>query len=551
MSASRYLAALRSSRQAPAAPAPGHAAAAGDVVLFAGGPVWALDWCPLPPHLTVGPWQYLAVGCHSAREPHHLVGQPAHGPGLIQIWAVSLAAGVPAAAQPPAPPMASASGKQRGSLPLATGRGRGRRGGGGSGGGRGQAAAVLAPPQAEPPVGRSGDGGDGGGRATPQARLAFAIAHSGQLVRDARWKPLSPSAQAAASLGLLAVALGDGAVHVYDVPPEPPLHDSRAGNKRSTDGGSGSGGGTAPALVALAPSFTGRVASLPLALAWGPPAASDRLLAGYHDGTVNAAATCRLLRVDAIGKSRGHWLRVTFCNGCQVAVWGVKVAARGGEAQQDARPLLCFTADCHPVRSLAWAPNNSRCTASEKLAGDPLACSCTQACERGGREFYRPVWQITVSSCWILALEWIAYPRCLIAGLEDGKVRTLALDLGVSFLPACESLPTTAAGHAFSSHPCLPSAIWALVVSCQIGLTAYGGADGAVQCFQLTERAVSGKSAYRHREPHHAIGGFQVDVVTESSLDASNTGATNGIRDQILVAKWPSPNEHRLLVVGW
>eukprot|EP00850_Spirogloea_muscicola_P018804 SM000176S03135 [mRNA] locus=s176:172210:172913:+ [translate_table: standard] len=91
------------------------------------------------------------------------------------------------------------------------------------------------------------------------------------------------------------------------------------------------------------------------------------------------------------------------------------------------------------------------------------------ACECGGREFYRPVWQITVSSCWILALEWIAYPRCLIAGLEDGKVRTLALDLAVSFLPACESLPTTAAGHAFSSHPCLPSAIWALVVSRQTG----------------------------------------------------------------------------------
>lgn len=51
---------------------------------FAGGPVWATAWCPVPPdrpHV-----QYATVSCHRTMEEEHGGMEVFSGRGLIQIW---------------------------------------------------------------------------------------------------------------------------------------------------------------------------------------------------------------------------------------------------------------------------------------------------------------------------------------------------------------------------------------------------------------------------------------------------------------------------------
>jgi hypothetical protein len=62
----------------------------GTPLFFAGGPVWAAAWCPVPvqeaiyhtAHLN----QYLAVSCHSHMDDTYVSGQSYSHSGLIQIW---------------------------------------------------------------------------------------------------------------------------------------------------------------------------------------------------------------------------------------------------------------------------------------------------------------------------------------------------------------------------------------------------------------------------------------------------------------------------------
>lgn len=60
-----------------------------DVLLFAGGPVWALAWSPALPS---DGNDYLAVACHRPGHERHLIGEPAQGPHMLQLWAVPRAA---------------------------------------------------------------------------------------------------------------------------------------------------------------------------------------------------------------------------------------------------------------------------------------------------------------------------------------------------------------------------------------------------------------------------------------------------------------------------
>ncbi|KAF6723143.1 General transcription factor 3C polypeptide 2 [Oryzias melastigma] len=55
-----------------------------DMVLFTGGPVWALEWCPTPDGAPAR--QYVAVACHAGMDDLHLVTQTPSGPGLVQLW---------------------------------------------------------------------------------------------------------------------------------------------------------------------------------------------------------------------------------------------------------------------------------------------------------------------------------------------------------------------------------------------------------------------------------------------------------------------------------
>ncbi|XP_010242589.1 PREDICTED: uncharacterized protein LOC104586906 isoform X2 [Nelumbo nucifera] len=61
-----------------------------DFILYVGGPVWALDWCPRlhrssDCHINC---EYLAVAAHPPEASYHKIGVPLTGRGVIQIWCI-------------------------------------------------------------------------------------------------------------------------------------------------------------------------------------------------------------------------------------------------------------------------------------------------------------------------------------------------------------------------------------------------------------------------------------------------------------------------------
>lgn len=57
-----------------------------DMFLFAGGPVWAMEWCPTPD--TAQATQYIALACHQGMDDQHFVNKVYTGAGLVQLWDV-------------------------------------------------------------------------------------------------------------------------------------------------------------------------------------------------------------------------------------------------------------------------------------------------------------------------------------------------------------------------------------------------------------------------------------------------------------------------------
>ncbi|KAA8582879.1 hypothetical protein FQN60_015425 [Etheostoma spectabile] len=55
-----------------------------DMLLYAGGPVWAMEWCPTPDGAPAS--QYLALACHRGMDDQHYVNKMYSGSGLIQLW---------------------------------------------------------------------------------------------------------------------------------------------------------------------------------------------------------------------------------------------------------------------------------------------------------------------------------------------------------------------------------------------------------------------------------------------------------------------------------
>ncbi|XP_043704706.1 uncharacterized protein LOC122654606 isoform X2 [Telopea speciosissima] len=83
-----------------------------DFVLYVGGSVWALDWCPrvcqsFDCNISC---EYLAVAAHPPESFYHKVGAPLNGRGLIQIWC-----------------LLNVNGKEEGFPPLAKSKGRPRK----------------------------------------------------------------------------------------------------------------------------------------------------------------------------------------------------------------------------------------------------------------------------------------------------------------------------------------------------------------------------------------------------------------------------------------
>ena len=55
-----------------------------DMLLYTGGPVWAMEWCPTPDGAPAS--QYVALACHQGMEDQHCVNKTHSGVGLVQLW---------------------------------------------------------------------------------------------------------------------------------------------------------------------------------------------------------------------------------------------------------------------------------------------------------------------------------------------------------------------------------------------------------------------------------------------------------------------------------
>lgn len=224
-----------------------------DSILYAGAPVWALDWCPWPRGRPLpGPSEacdLLALSTHPKGLPRTRVGAQQRGPGTLQLWAV-----------PHSAPAAAAAGG----------------GGGASTSSAGQpstsAAGVAAEEAATPAA----------GAAAALPRCLALLCHDGKLAWDLKWCPdasafirggeaalasgtLGSSAAAAAQgsggasssgsssseqqpielQGLLAAVLGDGSVQLYVVPAMHQLAAMGAAAKAGATPGSGAAAGEA------------------------------------------------------------------------------------------------------------------------------------------------------------------------------------------------------------------------------------------------------------------------------------------------------------------
>ena len=57
-----------------------------DTLMFTGGPVWAMEWCPSPDGSSDN--QYVALACHRGMDDQHCANEKYTGSSLIQLWDV-------------------------------------------------------------------------------------------------------------------------------------------------------------------------------------------------------------------------------------------------------------------------------------------------------------------------------------------------------------------------------------------------------------------------------------------------------------------------------
>ncbi|KAI9090686.1 hypothetical protein K1719_028539 [Acacia pycnantha] len=181
----------------------------------------------------------------------------------------------------------------------------------------------------------------------------------------------------------------------------------------------------------------------------------------------------------------------------------------------DTRPLLCFAGDTVPIRAVAWAP----------FEGDPESSNIILTAGHEGMKFwdlrdpFNPLRKIHPVPRIIYSLDWLSNPSCIIMTFEDGTMRTLSL------AKAANDLPVSGKRSGGKKQPGLHStsrssfAIWSVHVSRITGMVAYCSADGSAIRFQLTTKEVEADHA-RSRVPHFLCGSLSEE---ESTLTVSTS----------------------------
>ncbi|XVF21369.1 hypothetical protein REPUB_Repub12eG0084500 [Reevesia pubescens] len=320
-------------------------------------------------------------------------------------------------------------------------------------------------------------------------RAVLCLAHNGKVAWDVKWKPYDINdSKCNQRMGYLAALLGNGSLEVWEVPLPHMIRIVYSSSPKQ---------GTDPRFVKLEPVFRcsklkcGDIQSIPLTVEWSTSPPHDYLLAGCHDGTV--------------------------------ALW--KFSAN--DSPKDTRPLLCFSADTVPIRSVAWAPFGS----------DMESTNVILTAGHGGLKFWDirdpffPLWEVHPAPKFIYSLDWLPEPRCIILSFDDGTMKVLSLVQAVCDVPVTGKPFTGTKQQGLHLCNCSSFAIWSVQVSRLTGMVAYCCADGTVTCFQLTSKAVE-KHFSRHRAPHFLCG----SMTEEESAVIVNTP----LPDNLLTFKKPS-----------
>ncbi|XP_048503667.1 uncharacterized protein LOC104898392 isoform X3 [Beta vulgaris subsp. vulgaris] len=296
-------------------------------------------------------------------------------------------------------------------------------------------------------------------------RAVLCLGHDGKVAWDVKWRPLNADESFNKHrLGYLAVVLGNGSVEVWEVP-SPQVISCIYASRHAK--------GTDPRFAKLKPVFrcsilkNGDRQSMPLTVEWSASPPHDLILAGCHDGVV--------------------------------ALWKFSADV----PSEDARPLLCFSAETGPIRSLTWA----------SYEGDPESSNIIVTAGHGGLKFwdlrdpFRPLWDAHPSQRHIYGLDWVPDPRCVLVSYDDGTLRMVSLSKAAYDVPVTGQPFSGTQQQGLHSFCCSSFAVWSIHVSRLTGMVAYCCADGTVLYFQLTHKAVD-KDPLRYRAPHFLCGSF-------------------------------------------
>lgn len=313
-------------------------------------------------------------------------------------------------------------------------------------------------------------------------RVVLCLGHNGKVAWDVKWRPTSTFySECKHRLGYLAVLLGDGSLEVWEIPSPRILKAIYLCRKEDR---------IDPRFVELKPVFRcsklrcGDRQSIPLTVEWSTSPPHDLILAGCHDG--------------------------------MVALWKFSASS----SPKDSRPILCFSADTVPIRTLAWAP-------SEGSEGDAEGGNIIVTAGHEGMKFwdlrdpFRPLWDISAQR-FIYSLDWHPDPRCILTSYDDGTLRILSLSKAAYDVPATGKPFTGTPQQGLHTYSCSPFSIWSIQVSRHTGMVAYCGSNGTVLNFQLTSKAVD-KDPHRNRTPHFLCG----SLIDEDGILIVNTPLTN------------------------
>ncbi|KAK9908112.1 hypothetical protein WJX75_002889 [Coccomyxa subellipsoidea] len=308
-------------------------------------------------------------------------------------------------------------------------------------------------------------------------------------------------------LGLLAVVLGSGELHLLSVP-DPytapaAAQDQPAGTSTLISGDTS--GLSASQFVRLQPEASAAASavggSLPNVAEWLPRAPHDLLLVGFWDGTV--------------------------------ALWRVL----GSETKEALRMelLLHMPAQDGPVRGLAWAPPEVATAAGDRAERHLFATVGHSHKLRiwDTRNLYSPLLEAPLQAHWKLGVEWLADPAGVVIAEDGGSLRWMDLN---PFNRTSRMSPNTNISGGQGT-------VWC--VHCQPGgrRIAYAGADGEV--------AVVGLERDMAAQPHSVLAGFRWEAGVLTVLDRTELAGGSRVAAGSRAQSRMSVSEEAIHRVRW